>query len=55
MILSVPLDSAIVLAVASGAGSTLAAITATRIDIGWIKKTIKNMDGRITRLEVDSY
>lgn len=38
MVLSIPLVSAIVIALTFGAGSTLAAIAATRVDIKWIKK-----------------
>lgn len=40
MVLSIPLVSAIVIALTFGAGSTLASIAATRVDIKWIKNTI---------------
>ncbi|ELV8625622.1 hypothetical protein QNF03_002277 [Vibrio cidicii] len=41
----------ILVAVITGAASSLATVVALRVDIAWIKLTLEKLDNRITALE----
>ncbi|EHK9186074.1 hypothetical protein QNF13_003918 [Vibrio vulnificus] len=41
----------IIIAVVTGAASSIATVVALRVDIAWIKLTLEKLDSRITELE----
>lgn len=41
----------IIVAVVTGAASSIATVVALRVDIAWIKLTLEKLDNRVTEIE----